>query len=135
FALASIEDELHKYSNSITPSNFRKIVEDEMIQNPKYWINHYHGTEGEIGIARLFSYSDRIRYYWNSKNINSSLNVLLNNLEHANIPESLISQYLPTQYSEIKESKIENNPGSIINSKISRVLSIYQSATRGFSEE
>ncbi len=135
FALASIEDELQKYSNSITPSNFRRIVEDEMIQNPKYWINHYHGTEAEIGIARLFSYSDRIRYYWSNKNINSALNVLLNNLDNTYIPESLVSQYLPIEYSELKENKIENNSESFINSKISRVLSIYQSATRGFNEE
>lgn len=135
FSLASIEDEIQKCSKSITPSNFRKIVEDEMTQNPKYWINHYHGTEAEIGIARLFSYSDRIRYYWSNKNINSSLNVLLNNLDSTNIPESLVSQYLPMQYSELKESKIENNPRSFINSKISRVLSIYQSATGEISEE
>ena len=135
FALASIEDELQKYSNSITPSNFRKIVEDEMTQNPKYWINHYHGTEAEIGIARLFSYSDRIRYYWSNKNINSALDLLLNNLDSTNIPESLVSQYLPIEYSEIKEDKIENSSASFINSKISGVLSIYQSATGGFSEE
>ncbi len=135
FALASIEDELIKCSKSIVPSNFRKIVEDEMTHNQKYWSNHYHGTEAEIGIARLFSYSDRIRYYWTNKNINSALNELLNNLKSTNIPESLVSQYLPIQYSEIKDHKIENNPRSFINSNISRVLSIYQSATGGFSEE
>jgi D-tagatose-1,6-bisphosphate aldolase subunit GatZ/KbaZ len=132
FALAEIERELVDSEKS---SNFRSEIDKVMIESPKYWENHYHGTEKEIELARSFSYSDRIRYYWTNEKVIKIVNKLMNNLSEVEIPNTLISQYLPTQYNLIMEGKIKSNPESLIISKISEVLQIYSSACGGNIEK
>jgi D-tagatose-1,6-bisphosphate aldolase subunit GatZ/KbaZ len=132
FALAEIERELVDSEKS---SNFRSEIDKVMIESPKYWENHYHGTEKEIELARSFSYSDRIRYYWTNEKVIKIVNKLMNNLSEVEIPNTLISQYLPTQYNLIMENKIKSNPESLIISKISEVLQIYSSACGGNIEK
>jgi len=129
FSLAYIEDEVLKYKSKMNPSKLTKVLEIEMNTNPKYWKNHYHGNENEISIARSYSYSDRIRYYWSNTNVDNSVSKLISNLDEITIPESLLNQFLPIQYKELREGKIKNNPKSFIISKISEVLSIYHFAT------
>ncbi len=132
FALAEIERELVDSEKS---SNFRSEIDKVMIESPKYWENHYHGTEKEIELARSFSYSDRIRYYWTNEKVIKIVNKLMNNLSEVEIPNTLISQYLPTQYNLIMENKIKSNPESLIISKISEILQIYSSACGGNIEK
>lgn len=60
---------------------------------------------------------------------------MLSNLERVNISESLISQFLPNQYKELREGLIENNPRDFVQSKITEVLAVYQSATGGNIEK
>lgn len=126
FALAKIEEELVDIDKR---SNFRAEIDRIMIENPKYWEKHYHGTKKGITFARSFSYSDRIRYYWNNPQIQKCISKLFLNLENCKIPEMLIGQYLPVQYHELRSSAIDNNPESLIISKIIEVLSIYNLAT------
>lgn len=132
FSLSEIEDEL---IDSDKCSNFRNEIDKVMRENPKYWENHYHGTEKEIAFARVYSYSDRIRYYWTNEKVNAILNKMLNNLNETKIPNTVISQYFPNQYHLIMDNKIKKNSESLIISKISEVLHIYNSACGGFSEE
>jgi len=132
FALAAIEGELVDSNKS---SNFRDEIDKVMVAEPKYWEKHYHGTEKEIAIARSFSYSDRIRYYWTDERVVTVLNRMLNNLNGIKIPNTLISQYLPSQYPMIMENKIEKTPESLIISKISEVIRTYSAACGGFSEK
>ena len=106
-----------------------------MIENPKYWEKHYCGTEVENKIARNYSYSDRIRYYWSNKKVVLLLDRLISNLNQIEIPDTLISQYLPVQYSLIMENKIKKDPESLILSKITEVLNIYNSACGGSIEK
>jgi D-tagatose-1,6-bisphosphate aldolase subunit GatZ/KbaZ len=42
---------------------------------------------------KVFSFSDRIRYYWSEPKVHEALQTLLTNLAEVNIPESIISQY------------------------------------------
>ncbi len=132
FALAEIEKELVNPSDS---SNFREAIDKVMTENPNYWKNHYHGTEKEIELARSFSYSDRIRYYWTNNEVIAIVDKLMSNLNEVEIPNTLISQYLPIQYNLIMNGKIKNNPESLIISKISEVIQIYSIACGGNSEE
>ncbi len=132
FALAEIERELIDSEKS---SNFRNEIDKVMIESPKYWENHYHGTKKEVELARSFSYSDRIRYYWTNEKVIEIVNKLMNNLSEVEIPNTLISQYLPTQYNLIMEGKIKSNPESLIISKISEVIQIYSSACGGNIEK
>ncbi|MBU0476244.1 MAG: D-tagatose-bisphosphate aldolase, class II, non-catalytic subunit [Bacteroidetes bacterium] len=132
FALAAIENELIDIKRR---SNFRYEIDKVMKENPKYWKNHYHGTEKEIELARSFSYSDRIRYYWTNKKVLIIIDKLMKNLYEINIPNTLINQYLPTQYYQIMENKIKNDPESLVISKVTEVLKIYSSACGGNIEK
>jgi len=36
-----------------------------MKTQPDQWSGYYSGTNQEVELLKVFSYSDRIRYYWN----------------------------------------------------------------------
>ncbi len=131
FALASIEEELLLKIKSMQPSNIIELIDKQMKLDPEYWEKYYKGNEDENSFDRKFSLSDRIRYYWNNKKVNGSLNQLINNLSGIKIPLTLISQYLPDQFKAVRENEIENNPKEIIYHKINEVLEIYNYATSG----
>lgn len=129
FKLEEIEIELtHGYS-SIQISNLSKVIETEMLKNPKYWINHYTGSDEEIAYARINSLSDRIRYYWSNPTVNKSVQKLIDNLSReSSIPDSLLEKLLPDQYLSIKDGKITNKPESLINHRIQQVIKPYSIA-------
>lgn len=124
FALSHIENILID-----TPSRFVEVLEDVMLESPANWKNHYHGTDKELLIKRKFSYSDRARYYLPNVKVNSAINTLLENLSTIDIPETLLSQYLPVQYRLVKEGMINNDPESLITSYIQGYLDDYEFAT------
>ena len=128
YALELIEQELIP-SNS--HSHLRETFDKVMTDNPEHWIKHYHGDESMKKISRIYSYSDRIRYYWTNQKVSESVVKLISNLSKTEIPLTLISQFLPNQYGEIRNGKIDNNIEKIIYSKIEDVLKVYQYATGG----
>jgi len=130
FALAHIEQELLSGRKSTTLSHLRQVVDEVMLAKPQHWQKHYHGDENEMAFARRFSYSDRIRYYWNEPEVEAALQVLLANLNEHPVPLTLLSQYLPVQSRAVREGKIENAPVDLIHHKIQEVLEIYAAATR-----
>jgi D-tagatose-1,6-bisphosphate aldolase subunit GatZ/KbaZ len=129
FALALIEKEWLTHTKGVTLSGLLEVVEKVMIDNPKYWINHYHGTLTELSFARKYSLSDRIRYYWPDASIQKALKKLLDNLSVKTIPWSLLSQYLPQQFQAVRRSELKNNPLDLILHKIMEITSIYSTAT------
>jgi len=130
FALSCIEEEWLSHSKSIILSGIREVIEKVMLENPKYWINHYRGTATEVKFARKYSLSDRIRYYWPEPSIQKALQKLLANLSLQPVPLSLLSQYLPNQYQAVRMSEIQNSPMDLIKHKIREVTRIYSLATR-----
>ena len=74
-------------------SGFKKAILTEMSNSDKYWKKYYSGTQDEINYKKLYSYSDRCRYYLPTKSVQASIKVLLHNLN--TIPVALISQYFP----------------------------------------
>jgi D-tagatose-1,6-bisphosphate aldolase subunit GatZ/KbaZ len=123
FALAEIEDQICE-----TPSGIRERMESLMLANPVYWQNYYPGTPAEQKLNRQFSFSDRIRYYWAMPEALAALHQMLSNLEEKPIPLTLLSQYLPNEYSEVREGKLKNSPHELILRRIIRVLEDYASA-------
>jgi D-tagatose-1,6-bisphosphate aldolase subunit GatZ/KbaZ len=134
FSLATIEKEISNLQKSLTPSYIIKILEQVMVDNPKYWNNHYLGSEQQKAFARKYSYSDRIRYYWPQKSVQYALDRLLDNLQSNHIPLSLLSQYMPSQYRALRSGRINNNPLDLIHDKIREVLKTYSLAT-GMNEK
>ena len=64
-----------------------------MNENDGYWADYYTGTPDEITFQKIFSYSDRIRYYWTDPAIAAALNQLLHNLGPGDLPAPLVSQF------------------------------------------
>lgn len=127
FALASIEEELYA-GTDIAISHFKKVLDTEMVNNPKYWVNHYKGTNQEIALKRKYSFSDRCRYYMPTQAVKESENILIHNLSKG-VPLNLLSQYMPIQYTKVREGLIKNTPENLIIDRIINVIDEYLYAT------
>jgi D-tagatose-1,6-bisphosphate aldolase subunit GatZ/KbaZ len=125
FALALIEEEVLAGRE---PSRLRQTVEEAMLADPRHWASHYHGTAAECALARKYSLSDRIRYYWSAPAVRQALNRLLANMEQAEIPPTLLSQYLPAQYARVRAGKLCARPAGLIRDRIQAVLADYEYA-------
>ena len=126
FALCYIEKELFSNKPEIQ-SNLIEVLEEMMLENPKYWLDYYQGNEEEKKLARKYSLLDRSRYYWNVSEIKKAIEILFKNLNKKRIPLTLISQFMPVQYQGIKEGVIKNNPKELISGNIVRILNRYYS--------
>jgi D-tagatose-1,6-bisphosphate aldolase subunit GatZ/KbaZ len=130
FALAMIEEELFSGQDNKT-SNIREVLEMEMVARPGYWEKYYHGNLDQLHLARKFSFSDRIRYYWPADRVQESLGHLLQNLQDVSLPLSLVSQYFPIQYEKIRRKQIDNEPVALILDHIQLVIEKYAQACFG----
>ena len=120
FSLGCIEREL----NPANPSRFRETLAGVMKADPKYWEKYYSGSADEVDYKIAFSYSDRARYYLGHKDVADSLNRLLENLS-PEVPDGLISQYLPLQYQAVREGRLGKHPMDLAVDRVSNVLDLY----------
>ena len=100
-----------------------------MLENPKYWQKHYHGTDEEIAFKRKYSFSDRCRYYYANSKVEKSIETLFRNLK-GNIPWNLLSQFMPVQYDRVREGLLENDPRVLVIDRIGDTIDNYTFATR-----
>lgn len=128
FALELIEKELADTRPGMSLSQLSRVMNAAMDSEPKNWKAYFSGSEEEVRLARIYSFSDRIRYYWNVPEVNQSVNELITNLETISIPLTLVSQYLPIQYAHIREGKISATPRKLIRDHILDVVRLYESA-------
>ena len=131
FSLAMIEDALFPEQEC---SYLIKVLDTAMLDEPEDWKNHYHGTEQEIAFARKYSLSDRSRYYWTKPSVQSALERMLQNLGKKPIPPTLVSQYLPQLFGDIRAERLPNTAEDIITKNISSVLAQYNLACAGSPE-
>jgi D-tagatose-1,6-bisphosphate aldolase subunit GatZ/KbaZ len=75
-----------------------------------------------------YSYSDRVRYYWNHPQIQNAVESLLANLCTVAIPETMLSAFLPDQYRAVREGTLQADPQSLIRHRIRQVLRPYAQA-------
>lgn len=107
-------------------SGFRKALLGEMDRDSRYWKKYYSGTPDEISYKKLYSFSDRCRYYLPAEPVQSSIDILLGNLE--NIPVALISQYFPRQYEKVMAGQLSSDCLSVILDRIGYWCDIYAAA-------
>jgi D-tagatose-1,6-bisphosphate aldolase subunit GatZ/KbaZ len=79
-------------------------------------------------LLRQFSYSDRIRYYWNLPLIQAAVDKLCQNLAQQPIPLPLLSQFLPVQYEAVLNGELTATPQALIQHKIRQVTARYAAA-------
>lgn len=124
FALAKIEDELVPADRS----DLISVIERRMLASPGYWEGYYEGSVDEQRIARRFSYSDRLRYYWPDPEIEAAENRLYENLTNLQIPLPLISQFLPEQYARVRAGMLAPDPRELVVDKVRDALRPYSAA-------
>jgi D-tagatose-1,6-bisphosphate aldolase subunit GatZ/KbaZ len=122
FALAAMEMEL---VGAGEVSHLRQVIEQTMLAEPAAWRPYYAGDAEEQKRLRIYSYSDRMRYYWNHPTIEIAVARLIKNLGRVGIPETMLSGYLPAQYQRVREGILQNDARSLIIDKVRDVLRVY----------
>lgn len=125
FALNKIEEEMFKFRPDIEESRFIKVLDYTMIKNPENWIKHYSGTSENIRFSRMYSLSDRCRYYMPSEELEYAFNQMINNLDKKDIPIALISQYMHNQYKKVRDGELEPKGLSLLKDFIGEYIDDY----------
>ncbi len=122
FALAMMENELIPAERR---SSLVEALEDVTNRQPEHWQKYYHGDETAQRLARKFSRSDRLRYYWGNPQVQAALGRLLHNIEEKPLPMALVSQYAPGQWEIIRSGQIYNTSEARILDKVNSMLEEY----------
>ncbi len=125
FALAAIENELVDPSRR---SRLTEVVERRMLAEPSQWEKYYSGDPHEQRLARRYSYSDRLRYYWPDPEVHEAQERLLENLTRREIPLPLLSQYTPKQYARVRRGELAAQPRALVIDHVRDVLRAYSHA-------
>ncbi len=111
--------------------SLRAAMERVMLADPGHWRSHYPGTPEEQRLLRHYSYSDRIRYYWPAPAAEEAVQRLLSHLAERPIPETLISQFLPTLYLRVLDGTLRAEPRELLLEAVGDVLRRYAMACAG----
>ena len=128
YSLSYAEKELFA-SRPQRQSYFIETLDAAMRENDKYYKNHYHGTREEIDLKRRFSFSDRCRYYLPNKDVQKSLDILFDNFS-GGVPLNLLSQFMPVQYTKVREGLLKNDPRELVFDRVAYTIDEYLYATQ-----
>lgn len=131
FALAWMEGEWLASVPGVQLSRLPEVLDEAMRLEPRYWQAYYQGDERQVRLARRYSLSDRIRYYWSAPSVQSALSRLISNLEAQPPPLTLLSQFLPLQLAKIQDGRLGMDPLEWLDDAVQAVLSGYYEACGG----
>lgn len=129
YALANIEKEDLNIPEE-EKSHFIEALDEAMVEDEKYWAKHYHGNETQRRFKRKYSFSDRSRYYIGQSKVQAELDKLVMNLNYYGINLALLSQFMPIQYTKVREGKLANKPEALIQDRIRNTIDEYTFATQ-----
>lgn len=129
-AMEEIEKELLS-GQGIFLSDLRQTLEYSMLEQPDNWKKHYHGDGNQVKLARMFSFSDRSRYYLPVPRVEEAIVRLRRNLAGVEIPLTLLSQYLPIQYTRVRNGTLANRADDLLIDHIGDCIDEYLYATLG----
>jgi len=130
FALSTVEREWLSRSSGVRLSQVREALDAAMLRHPTFWRSYYKGSQDEIRLARIYSFSDRCRYYWGDATVQQELAQLRANIDASPPPLTLISQYLPLQYEAIRSGVLQLRAEDMFQDHIRTVLRVYAAACR-----
>jgi D-tagatose-1,6-bisphosphate aldolase subunit GatZ/KbaZ len=125
FALEAIEQELCPES---ARSRLRAVLEARMLSDPEYWAQYYAGGEATQRIARAYSYSDRLRYYWPEPEVDAAVRRLFANLGQVEIPLPMLGARLPLEYARVRAGELLPEPRALVLDHVAAVLRDYRRA-------
>lgn len=127
FALDSMEQELIEEEKR---AGFVKTLEKVMLEKPENWKKYYPGNENEQRMKRKYSYSDRIRYYLTEPEVKAAMEQLFGNMDSAELPLSLLHQYMPLQSSKVQNGTLLIDARELVKDCVAAVIADYQYAVR-----
>jgi len=125
FALAAIETEIVPAGEC---SRLPEVVDEVMVRRPEWWRGYYEGDEAAQRLARRYSYSDRLRYYWPDPQVEDAVERLMSNLRAFPPPLPLISAHLPAQYDRVRSGSLASEPTALALDHVRDVLRAYSTA-------
>lgn len=127
FSLEAMERILYPFAPEGGYSRFAGILEQTLMERPGHWRRYYQGTPQEVAYARKYSLSDRCRYYLEDAAVQRAIRRLLGNINAAELPFGLLSQYFPAQRERILESPGRITAESLVKEHIKAVIRTYTS--------
>lgn len=125
FALSMMEEQLVPEERR---ADFIGTLERAMLAAPGSWDRHYHGTEAELAVKRRFSFSDRCRYYFALPEVEGAMNALIENMNGAEIPLSMLHQYLPLQYPKVRDGLLPMEARALLFDSVTEMADDYNYA-------
>src|ERR1700722_385986 len=123
WALVEIERELE----AAPRESLKEVVLAVMQRDLRHWKAYYTDQDSQR-FDQQYSLSDRIRYYWNVPEVGAACDALISNLQAHRIPLTLLSQYLPVQYTAVREGSLANEPRALLLDGVAQVLRAYAKA-------
>lgn len=128
FALSKMEKEL--IPDESAQARFEEVLDEVMLENPKNWIKHYHGTEEEIRLDRKYSFSDRCRYYFVDPRVDTAMEKLFFNMDNVRIPLGMLHQYMPRQYARVRDGRLPMKARELVKDCIVELVEDYNYAVK-----
>jgi len=129
-ALYGLDEIARELGLSEDRPSLKSVVEAVMCAEPEYWKAYYSGQDAELYIQRHYSLSDRIRYYWPNKQVDSAVNHLLAVLEGVRIPAPLIRQYIPGIIKTDSSLPSANTASALLEEAVMTSLDRYKRAVK-----
>ena len=126
FALEDMERTLYPFSPEGGYSYFKDTLEAKLMSDNQYWKKYYQGSEQEKAYARKYSLSDRCRYYLDDNGVRASIARLVKNINTADIPFGLISQYFPELKEVVLNAQKKLKAEMLIKERIKCVVRTYR---------
>lgn len=121
-ALDQIEGALHLPN----PAALKASILRAMADAPEDWKNYYQGSDDHIAYLKLYSLSDRIRYYWDRPAVAAAFEQLMANFKSHPITAAMASQFGAT----FPVSAAHVGPDALISPRIETTLARYYRACR-----
>ena len=129
FSLARIEEEAFK-GTDVETSRLIEVLEEVMLEKPDKWAKYYTGNDNELRIKRKYSFSDRCRYYIPNERVQNAIATLMSNLRSLpEVPLNLMSQFMPIQYTKVREGLLANDPEALVKDRVVNTIDEYLYAT------
>ena len=86
-------------------------------------------NELELRMKRKYSFSDRCRYYMPTPAVEAAADRLISNLRTHGVPLNLLSQFMPIQYTKVREGELSDDPVELLEDRIVNTIDEYLYAT------
>lgn len=119
-------DQIEAALNLPHPASVKSAILQAMEEDPSDWQVYYRGPRDLVDHLKLYSFSDRIRYYWDRDIVSDALALLFKNLGSKGISATVASQFginfpIPT-------AKVQ--PDDLIAERVQATVSRYYQACR-----